>query len=163
MEKSERKIKRPMTLSPVLGLIMVFLLVLLFVIGYFFYDLYGKDRFIENFKYSWGINLPSDSELLYNESEHSFTGDGYRYYVVQLNTGASETEAFLRMFATYRDADTEELYIQAVDKLAVPNEYRLTLGYGHQTFYRENEEQMWKLLMLYDVATGRLYIAGDRI
>ena len=162
MKQSEQKMKRQTTLFPVFGLILVFFLLLLFIIGYFLYDLYGKDRFIENFKYSWGISLPSDSELLYNKSEHSFTGDGYRYYVVQLNAGAPATEAFLRMFGTYRDANVEELYIQAADKLSVANEYRLTLGYGHQIFYRENEEQMWKLLMLYDAATGRLYIAGDR-
>lgn len=131
-----------------------------FIIGRNAYLRDNEKNFFKRFKLYWEVALPSGSELLYAEEEPSFTGDGYRYYVVQLNTDVPGTELFLRMFSTYRDTDGEALFTKALDTLSVPGEYRLTLGYSYQTFYRENKEKMNQLLMLYAPGTERLYIVG---
>lgn len=139
--------------------------IIIFFVGFFFiaryiYNHNSEKMFFTRFKQYWEVALPSGSELLYAEEEPSFTGDGYRYYVVQLDTDVPGTELFLRMFSTYRDTDGEALFTKALDTLSVPGEYRLTLGYSYQTFYRENKEKMNQLLMLYAPGTERLYIVG---
>lgn len=119
---------------------------------------FTKNTFKARFKENWGITLPNHFELLFTETEPSFHGDGYRCYILQLNSEEEQVQTFLSHFHSFRNTDAEDFYLQAVRALTIPEDYQLSFNYEY--LWALTEEDTSKMLMLYDTHTQQLYLIG---
>lgn len=114
-------------------------------------------------KANWGFSLPEQAgyrEVYSQESEASFTGDGFRYHVFSCeNSDAigtmrpwSDTPGQTRFWGTYPEAVEKWL-----DEIAVPQDQRP--GAGPFSYWYDVQEDGSEIILLWDRDGGRLYVA----